>query len=144
MAVMIERTRQETIHPFHAVLLAGTVPLFLGALLSDYAYWSSYQTEWSNFASWLIVGGEVFGAAALLCAVIGLFRGDRRGGRPLVYILVLLVMWVLGFINTLIHARDAWAVMPAGLVLSVLVAVLACTATWIGFSTLRLRAGGAP
>jgi uncharacterized membrane protein len=136
MAVMIERTRQGTIHPFHAVLLAGTVPLFLGALLSDYAYWSSYQIEWSNFASWLIIGGEVFGAAALLCAVIGPFRGDSRGRLPVIYTLVLLAMWVLGFFNALIHARDAWAVMPAGLALSVLVAVLACAATWIGFSTL--------
>jgi uncharacterized membrane protein len=136
MAVMIERTRQGTIHPFHAVLLAGTVPLFLGALLSDYAYWSSYQIEWSNFASWLIIGGEVFGAAALLCAVIGLFRGDSRGRLPVIYTLVLLTMWVLGFFNALIHARDAWAVMPAGLALSGLVAVLACAATWIGFSTL--------
>jgi uncharacterized membrane protein len=137
VAVVIEQTPQAAIHPLHAVLLAGTVPLFLGALLSDYAYWSSYEIQWSNFASWLIVGGLVFGAGALLCAVSDLFRGDRRGGRSLVYALVLLATWVLGFFNALIHARDAWAVMPSGLVLSALVAALACVATWLGFSTLR-------
>lgn len=141
MAITVDRTWQYAIHPLHAVLLAGTVPLFLGALLSDYVYWSSYQIEWSNFASWLIAGGLVFGAFALLWAVIGLFGGGRRGRRPIFFTLVLLAVWVLGFINALVHARDAWAVMPAGLVLSVLVAVLACAATWIGFAT--LRTGGA-
>ena len=141
MASIVDRPHPRAIHPFHAVMLAGTVPLFLGALLSDYAYWSSYQIEWSNFASWLIVGALVFGAVALVCAVVDLFRADRRGERSLVYTGVLLATWVLGVFNALQHARDAWAIMPAALVLSVIVAVLACVATWLGFSS--LYAGGA-
>lgn len=140
MAATIERTPLEAIHPFHAAMLAGTVPLFLGALLSDYAYWSNYEIQWANFAAWLLAGALVFGAVALLCAVIGLFRVDRRGGRRLTYTLLLLATWVLGFINALVHAKDAWAAMPTGLVLSVIVTVLACVATWIGFSTLRAGA----
>ena len=51
--------------------------------------------------------------------------------------LLLLATWVLGFINSLIHARDAWAMMPTGLVLSVIGAVLAGVATYIGFSVIR-------
>ena len=47
--------------PLHATLLAGSVPLFLGALLSDVAYYQTYQIQWSNFASWLIAGAELFG-----------------------------------------------------------------------------------
>lgn len=137
----IDRNRQEVIHPFHAVMLAGTIPLFLGALLSDYAYWSSSQIEWSNFASWLIAGGLVFGAIALVCAALDLLHADRRSGRSISCALVLLAAWVLGFSNALVHARDAWAIMPAALVLSAIVAVLACVATWIGFP--GLRAGGA-
>lgn len=144
MSVTADRTHQRAlhwVHPVHAFLLAGTVPLFLGAMLSDIAYSASYQIQWSNFASWLIAGGLVFGAFAVLAAVIDLFRADRRGRRPLVYTLLLLVTWVLGFINALIHAKDAWASMPTGLILSVIVLVLACVATWVGFSSLRV--GGA-
>jgi uncharacterized membrane protein len=126
---------------FHAFLLAGMVPLFLGACLSDYAYWSSQQIEWSNLASWLNVGGLVFGGAALLCAVTDLVREGGRGAT-LVYTLVLLGTWISGFINALVHARDAWAVMPLGLLLSLIVAVLACAAALMGFS--RLRAGDTP
>ena len=124
-------------------LLAGaTVPLFLGAWLSDYAYWSSHQIEWANFASWLTAGGLVVGALALLCAVIDVIRTRARDGRSLVYTFALLATWILGFINALVHARDAWAVMPTGLVLSIVVALLACMATWICFS--QLRAGDLP
>ena len=53
------------------------------------------------------------------------------------YFLLLLATWVLGFINALEHAKDAWATMPQGLVLSVIVTLLACAATWIGLSNLR-------
>ena len=54
-----------------------------------------------------------------------------------IYFLVLLVMWVLGFINALVHAKDAWATMPDGLYLSVVAALLALVAAWIGYSGFR-------
>ncbi|HEN8713782.1 TPA: hypothetical protein U8203_004269 [Pseudomonas putida] len=127
--------------PLHAILLAGTVPLFLGALLSDIAYFKSYQIQWSNFASWLIAGGLLFCGLTLLFALANLVRAERKGGRPTLYFLLLLVTWILGLVNAFEHAKDAWAVMPAGLVLSLIVTVLACVAAWLGMS--NLRSGGA-
>jgi uncharacterized membrane protein len=140
VAVTVDRTHHRSLHPLHAVLLAGTVPLFLGVLLSDIVYFSSYEVQWKNFASWLTVAGLVFGGFALLWALIELPRTDQRQWRPTVYFLLLLTTWVLGFINALVHAKDAWASMPAGLILSAIVAALAIAATGFGFST--LRAGG--
>ncbi len=125
-----------------AFLLAATVPPFLGAVLSDYAYTSTYHVQWSNFSSWLIVGGLVFGFAALLCSLINLNRADRRGGRPAVSLVLILAVCGLGVVNAFVHARDAWATMPTGIVLSLIVAVLACVATAIVFSSLRV--GGRP
>ncbi|MBA1275459.1 DUF2231 domain-containing protein [Stutzerimonas azotifigens] len=141
MTATTHRTYRSRPGPLHATLLAGTVPLFLGALLSDIAYFRSYQIQWNNFSSWLIAGGLVFCGLALLFALVNLIRAKQKTGRPLIYVLLLLAAWVLGFINALEHAKDAWATMPAGLVLSVIVTVLACAATWIGL-TYR-RAGGA-
>ena len=126
-----------TPHPLHAILLAGTVPLFLGALLSDIAYFRTYEIQWSHFSSWLIVGGLVFCGFALLFALVNLVRAAHKKGRPLVYFLLLLLAWVLGFINALEHAKDAWATMPSGLILSVIVTLLVCVAAWIGLSSLR-------
>ncbi|MFC5459581.1 DUF2231 domain-containing protein [Massilia niabensis] len=126
--------------PLHAILLGGTVPLFLGALLSDIAYFKSYQIQWSNFASWLIAGGLLFCGLALVFALVNLMRAQRKAGHPMTYFLLLLATFVLGLVNAFEHAKDAWAAMPSGLVLSVIVAVLACAAAWLG---LKLRSGGA-
>ena len=141
MTATVDRAYQRGLHPVQAALLAGIIPLFLGATLSDIAYSSSYQVQWTNFASWLNAGGLAFGGLALLFAVIDLFRADRGGHPPRFYTLLLVATWILGFINALIHAKDAWASMPSGLILSGIVTVLACTATWVGFS--GLRTGGA-
>lgn len=142
MSYLDDRThRKWALHPLHGVLLAGTVPLFLGVLLSDWAYVSSYQIQWNNFASWLIVGGLVFGGFALLWAIVNLVRADHRSGRAILYVVLLLAMWLLGFINALTHAKDAWASMPAGLILSVIVALLACASTAIGFFKFGVRGG---
>jgi len=115
-------------------LLAGTVPLFLCAALSDAEYASTYEIQWNNFASWLIVGGLIFGGIALVFAITDLCRPARRASDITFYVAALVATWVVGFFNALIHARDAWGSMPGGLVLSVIGAVLACVATWFGFA----------
>lgn len=123
--------------PLHALLLAGSVPLFLGALLSDVAYGQTYQIQWANFASWLIAGALVFSGFALLFALVNMLRARRKSGRPAAYFLLLLAAWVLGLVNAFQHAKDAYAMMPAGLVLSVIVTLLALVAAWIGLTDLR-------
>ena len=155
MAALTPLDCPKPLHPFHAAMLAGAAPLFVGALLADWAYARSYQVEWSNFASWLLIGAMVPATIALACAIAGWFarRGDhaaadaRAGARRTLYVLVLAAAWVVGFFDALHHARDAWAIMPAAPILSLVAALLACVATWIGFSTLRdvrvERAGGA-
>lgn len=128
------------IQPFHAALLAATIPLFLGGLLSDIAYAMSYEIQWSNFASWLVAGGVFLTGFVLLWAFIDLVRADRRQRRQIIYFLLVLATFVLGFVNSLVHARDAWATMPSGLILSAFVTVLAVLAAWLGFSSLRVGA----
>ncbi|NYZ12922.1 hypothetical protein HL658_10190 [Azospirillum sp. RWY-5-1] len=126
------------IHPVHAVLLAATVPLFLGGLIADIAYSMTYQIQWTNFASWLIAGGMVFTGFALLWAFIDLFRAGRRRARAVACFALLIVTFALGLVNSFVHARDAWGAMPEGLVLSAVVSVTALVATWLGFSSLRM------
>ena len=140
MAATFDRAPDVRLHPLHAILLAFPVALFAGALLSDYAYWSSFEIQWANFAAWLIAVGLFFGAFVLLWALVELARGRAaRRGRLTAYVLLLLAMCLIGFVNALIHARDAWATMPAGFILSAVVAVLALVAAWIGHSGFARR-----
>ena len=128
--------------PFPAVCLAGSLSLFLGAALSDWAYAASYEIQWSNFASWLIVGALALSSIALVFALRDAASVRRRRPRSVAYAIVLVVMWFLGLQNAFVHARDAWATMPSGLWLSVVVAVLAAIATWMAFRS--AGPGGAP
>lgn len=125
------------LHPLHAVLLASTLPLLLGALLSDVAYAKTYHVQWTNFASWLVLGGAVVAALVLVFALVDLLRHRHRDARSIAYAGLVLAVFVLGVFNSLVHARDAWAAMPGGLVLSVVTLLLAIAATWLGFAGYR-------
>ena len=127
--------RRAPLHPLRALLLAGAVPLFLGVLLSDIAYADSDQVQWKNFASWLNAGALVLSGLALLWSVFALIGPDRRHRRSMLTTVLLAAGWVFGFINSLVHAKDAAATLPEGLVLAVLVFALVAVASWLGLHT---------
>ena len=137
MPAPTEHFHRIRVHPLHAACLAATVALFLGALLTDIAYANTYHVQWQNFASWLVVAALAVGAVPLAWAVVDLFRDRRRAGRALAHAVVVVAMWVVGVFDALVHGKDAWAMMPGGLVLSAVALVLAVVATWLGFSAPR-------
>jgi uncharacterized membrane protein len=122
------------LHPFQVLLLGGAASFVVSGLLSDWAYFSTHEIQWKNFASWLIMGGLVVGGIALLWALVDAIGADQDRNRRVVYVLLLLAAWILGFIDDLIHAKDAWASMPEALIASAIVALLAIAATWLGLS----------
>ena len=128
---------QRSLHPLHLFLLGGAGCFLVSGFMSDWAYYWSHEIQWKNFASWLIFGGLVFGGFGLLWALIDLIRADQDRRRPIIYFLLLLAAWIFGFIDELIHGKDAWASMPEALIVSGIVAVLAIAATGLGFSTIR-------
>lgn len=128
------------LHPLHAIFLSFLFPLFLGTLICDLAYRSTFQIQWANFAQWLNAGGLAVGALALLWALINLFRSHTAGRtRSIAYFVLLLATLVLGLLNAFVHAKDAWAMMPEGLWLSAIAAILALAASWVGFSGLNIH-----
>ena len=75
-------------------------------------------------------------------SIVELFRARWRMWPAVAYTLLLLATWILGFIDELVHAKDTWATMPGGLVLSAIVVVLACLT--LAFAWAGLRTGVAP
>jgi uncharacterized membrane protein len=127
------------IHPLFAFLLSAAVPLFLGALLNDITYGNTAEPQWANFASWLLVGAMVFTGLALLWALIALIFARPRWGWVLLCFVLLLATFVIGLIDNFQHAKDAWAIMPAATILSLITTLIAALAAAVGLSTLRMR-----
>lgn len=128
-------TYREALNPLHAILLAFPVVLFVGAVASDWAYLATAEIQWSNFSAWLIAFGLVFGGLALAWAFVSAILRPRgwRGGRG-IHLAALIVMWVFGFLNALLHSRDAWySVTAAGMILSLITALAALIAGWTGY-----------
>jgi len=124
------------IHPLHGIVLGSLPAFYMSALLADVTYRNTSETQWTNFAQWLIAGGLFVGGIALIPAVFVLLRhlvGYRA--RPLLYLGLLAGLWVAAMINMLLHSRDGWySVTATGVLLSVISAVLSIAAAWVGFS----------
>lgn len=128
--------------PLHAIILAFPVALYPATLLADIAYLNTEVIQWTNFAQWLNAGADFFAGILLAWAIISFFfgRGRRARGRSLTYLIVVAVMFVVGVLNAFQHARDAWAsVGTAGLVMSIICAVLALVAAFLAHSHTTVR-----
>jgi uncharacterized membrane protein len=104
---------------------------------TDITYLNSAVVQWSHFSAWLIAGTALFGGLTLACAIVAYWLGRRNAAlrRRLIYLLIVAVMFVLSVINSFQHAGDAWvSVGTAGLVMSIITAVLALAAGWIAYS----------
>lgn len=123
--------RNTTLTPGAALLLGMVAALFLGALLSDVAYSQTYEVQWANFASWLIAGGLLLGGILVAVATVNFFRRSD-GTRPGLMLALVGLMWIIGLFNAFVHSHDGWAMMPTGLILSVIVALIAFAAAVVG------------
>ena len=80
----------------HAIFATSSAPLVLGALLSDWAYFSNQEIQWINFAAWLIAGGLLIAGAALLWGAVDVLRSSVNRHRPgLIYLTLLLATFVV-------------------------------------------------
>jgi uncharacterized membrane protein len=124
-------------HPIHPMLVPFPVACFVGALLTDIAYWRTAEMMWADFSAWLLFAGLAMG---VLAAVVGLidFLSNRLIRRlvPAWYHMIgNVVVMLLALFNAFVHSRDAWtSVVPTGLVLSTLTVLLMLFTGWQGWT----------
>jgi uncharacterized membrane protein len=121
-------------HPYSALFLPVPIVCFVGALLTDVAYSNSGgNLLWLNFSTWLLAAGLVFSVVASVLMLIDLARLPRlRTTFGWGSFGLLLLSLAVEFINSLVHARDGWtAVVPTGLILSAIGAILIASHGWL-------------
>jgi uncharacterized membrane protein len=122
-------------HPIHPMLIPFPIAFLVGALLTDLAYWGWGDPFWARAGLWLTGAGFLSG---LLAAVFGLtdflfIRRVRSLSAAWIHFalngtLLLLTLW--NFARRLDDA--AAAVLPLGLIISAIVAVLLLASGWYG------------
>lgn len=103
---------------------------FVAALIFDVVYARSGVMLWDKSAAWLIAIGLLFAVVPRLINLVQVWITSRRyvlASDKLDFWLNLLAVAAAIF-NSLIHSRDAYAVVPAGLWLSACTVILLCIA----------------
>lgn len=130
-------TAQIARHPIHPMLVPFPIVCFVGALITDVAYYATANMIWADFSAWLVTVGLIMG---LLAAIAGLidFLSNRliRSQAPAwPHMLGNVLVLVLATFNVLVHSRDAWtSVVPTGLILSAIVVLILPVTGWLGWS----------
>ena len=116
--------------PLHPMVLGIPLACFAAALITDVVYVQTFDITWKNFSDWLLAGGIVVGALAAIVGLVDLARPSVRANRLIwPYAAVYAIAMILALFDNLVHSRDAYGAMPAGLALSALtVLALAITA----------------
>jgi uncharacterized membrane protein len=120
---------------------AGAV-LLIAAFGTDYIYYTTALWQWANFSAWLITAGLIvmFIAVVLLLTDFAMGRAGRLKTGS--FILVTAAT-LLSLVNAFVHSRDAWtSVVPQGILLSAVSAVLLFLAGARGWSLAMSRATG--
>ncbi len=123
--------------PSHARITPLASGLLIAAVVTDLFYWLTVSTQWETFSIWLITAGLLVAAVAAIAFVVDLLTHRDLEVAPLKFTLFFSAA-VVGVINAFVHSRDGFtAVVPTGLGLSALTALLLVCAGWPDWSATR-------
>lgn len=126
MSSRVEPRRSVIAHGVYGLLNPIPFGLFVAALVFDITYFRSGVTLWNRGAAWLIVIGLLFAVIPRVVNLVQVWITSRRfaTGTDRLDFWLNLVAIVAAIFNAFVHSRDAFAVMPAGLWLSLCTVVL--------------------
>lgn len=99
---------------------------FVAALVFDILYVRTGVMLWDKGAAWLIAFGLLFAIVPRLLNLVSVWITSRRlaTGTDRLDFLLNFVAIVVAIFNAFVHSRDAYAVVPTGVWLSVITVVL--------------------
>jgi len=123
-------------HPLHPMLIPFPIALLVAALACDVAYWSTRDAFWAIAAMWAVGAGIATAAVAALAGLTDFFsnaqiRAINHAWHHMIGNVVVVLLAVLSFWLRMMEGA-AGAVLPWGLVLSLLIVLLLLYTGWKG------------
>ncbi|MVW70067.1 DUF2231 domain-containing protein [Bordetella sp. 15P40C-2] len=122
-------------HPLHPALVTFPIAFIIGALPSDLAYLWFGDEFWARASLWLLGVGTLMGGVAGAAGTVELLavQGIRHRAAAWSHFVMAVMLLSVAFINWQSRLHDAQeAILPMGLYLSALGAVLVAAAGWLG------------
>lgn len=122
-------------HPLHPAIVTFPIAFLVGAAGTDLAYWLTSDSFWARASFWLIVAGLAGGVLAALTGMVDflkipLVRKRSAGWTHMILNVIALVLTILNL--GLRWGHPTQAVVPIGLIISVIVATLLGLSGWYG------------
>jgi uncharacterized membrane protein len=125
--------------PVYAMLVPIPFVCFLAAFFTDWAYAETAEMQWANMSAWLLAGGLVVSIFVVIAGLID-FCGELRirASLPIrIHGAGYAIALVLSIFNSFVHSRDAYtSVVPTGLTLSAISAVVLFISAWSGWNVI--------
>lgn len=140
---MATPTARSRVRPLlHPGFVGAGAALLIAAFVTDYMYYTTSLMQWANFSAWLIAGGLVVALIAAIFLLIDFLLG-RTGPLHKAEFIGLVIVAILSIFNVLVHSRDAWtSVVPTGITLSAICAILLLVMSFRGWSVTAPRRAG--
>lgn len=140
-----QSTAQIAGHPIHPMLIPFPIAFFVATFVADLVYWQTGSLAWANATPWLLGAGLVMAALAAVAGLTDVMGDDRvrnlsdawlHAGGNVVVVLIQLYNWYARY------QHGAEAVLPTGLVLSLIVVLILLFTGWKGWDMVyRYRVG---
>lgn len=123
-------------HPFHPLLVTFPIAFLVGVLGTDLGYLLTADIFWAKASVWLLGAGFVSGIVAAITGMMDFLKIDRVRKRRAgwAHMLGNVAALVLTLINWILRLRGgvAEAIVPTGLIISLVVATLLGITGWYG------------
>jgi uncharacterized membrane protein len=132
-------------HPIHPMLIPFPIAFFVSAFVCDVVFWQTTYPEWATAATWLLGAGVIMAALAALAGLTDVLGEARiralsdawwHAGGNILVVLIEIYNWYARY------SEGTAAVVPKGLVLSLIVVCILLFTGWKGWEMVyRYRVG---
>lgn len=121
-------------HPVHPALIPFPIAFLTAALVTDLVFWKTRSPLWAGCSFWLLVAGVGMGLVAAIAGLIDFVSVSRARQHAAGWIHALgnVTVLLLGSVNLVVRWSDATRILPWGLALSAIIALLLGVTGWFG------------